>query len=176
MRTRYVMLMALLLTAPALASETATVVRATQLTAAPYTDSESHGVLRGEQRVEIMERQGGWYRVATDDGRRGWLRMSSVRLGEAEKAEAGSGFWSSLFSFTGRSQTRTASATTGIRGLSEDEIHNAIPDQAAVARLGTFAADDAQARSFASEIGLAQHEVESLPKTDNKSDKKNRSR
>lgn len=176
MRARRVMLMALLLTSPVMAGETATVVRATQLTAAPYTDSESHGVLRGEQRVEILERQGGWYRVTTEDGRQGWLRMSSVRLGKAEKAEAGGSFWSSLFSFTGRSQTRTASATTGIRGLSEDEILNAAPDQAAVARLGTFAADDAQARTFAGEIGLAPHEVPNLPKSDNASDKKKRSR
>ncbi len=143
-------------------AEGGTVVRSTQLAAEPYVDAASRGVVRSESGVEIIKRQGGWYHVRTDDGRDGWVRLSSIRLGEAAEEEEG-GFWASVFSFTGRSQTRTASATTGIRGLSEEEIQAARPDEAAVVRLAQFAPDDAETRRFAAEIGLAQQAVKPLP-------------
>lgn len=153
---------ACLLLAPALvAAESGTVVRASQLLAQPYSDAQSRGVIRGETGVEIVERQGGWYHVEAEDGRRGWLRLSSIRLGEAA-AEEEDGFWASLFSFTGRSEARTASATTGIRGLSETDIRDAVPDAAAVKRLDGFAADDREARHFAAQIGLAARDVPPL--------------
>lgn len=148
--------------AVALAAESGVVVRASQLLAAPYSDADSRGILRGEAQVEILERRGGWYHVRSDDGRDGWLRLSSIRLGQAEEEEEG-GFWASLFSFTGRSQMRTASATTGIRGLSEEEINAAEPNPAAVERLATFAPDDADTQRFAAEIGLVEREVGPLP-------------
>lgn len=142
-------------------AESATVVRASQLVAEPYVDATSRGTLARESSVETLERRGGWYHVRTEDGREGWVRLSSIRLGETA-AEAEGGFWASLFSFTGRSQTRTASATTGIRGLSEEEIRDAVPDDAAVARLAEFSANDDEARRFAAEIGLEPRAVKSL--------------
>ena len=152
----------LLLAASAHAGETGTVIRASPLLAQPYSDAASQGVVRGETGVEILERQGGWYRVQADDGQSGWLRLSSIRLGEAEEEEAG-GFWASLFSFTGRANTRTASATTGIRGLSEAEIRDAKPDLVAVQRLDAFASDERDARRFAKTLGLATRNVQPLP-------------
>lgn len=159
---RGLLLAACLALLPAAAiAESGTVVRATHLVAAPYADAATLGILRGETAVEIIERRGGWYQV-TGAGRTGWVRLSNIRLGEVEAGEEG-GFWASLFSFTGRTQARTASATTGIRGLSEEEIRNAVPDNAAVTRLAQFAPDDAEARRFAAEIGLEAHAVKPLP-------------
>lgn len=154
----------LLLAAPTavLAAESGTVIRASQLLAEPYSDAASRGLVRGDTVVDIVERRGGWYHVSADDGRSGWLRLSSIRLGEAEKEEEG-GFWASLFSFTGRSQARTASATTGIRGLSEEEIRDASPNPEAVERLATFGAEDKEVRRFAAGIGLASRDVAALP-------------
>lgn len=163
MKTR-LLFTVLLCMAPALAAaESGTIVRATQLANGPYVDAASLGVLRGETGVEILQRDGGWYRVRTDDGREGWVRLSSVRLGAAAAEDEGGGFWASLFSFTGRSQTRTASATTGIRGLSEEEIVAAQPNEAAVARLADFAPDDAETRDFAAALNLSARKVEPLP-------------
>ncbi|HEX6929505.1 MAG TPA: SH3 domain-containing protein [Gammaproteobacteria bacterium] len=161
-----------LLSLPVVAqAETGTVVRATQVLVAPYTDAASRGVLRGDQQVEIIERKGGWYRVTADDGREGWLRLSSIRLGKAAAEEEG-GFWASLFSFTGRSQARTASATTGIRGLSETEIRDATPDPRAVERLATFYPDERDTRKFATDIGLQVRDVEPLDGASAKGDSK----
>lgn len=143
-------------------AETGTVTRAAQLAAEPFVDAASRGVLPRETIVEVTARDGGWYQVRADDGREGWVRLSSIRLGEVKEEESG-GFWASLFSFTGRSQARTASATTGIRGLSETEIRDAHADPAAVARVAAFAPDDAEARRFAAEIGLEARVVPALP-------------
>jgi len=154
-------------------AESGTVVRATQLVAAPYSDATARGILREQQQVEIVERQGGWYHVKSDDGSTGWLRLSSIRLGAAEKEETG-GFWASVFSFTGRSQARTASATTGIRGLSEEEIRDAKPNPEAVQRLADFAPDDQDTQAFAAKIGLKIQKVEPMPSrnTGKKGDRK----
>ncbi|HEX6927960.1 MAG TPA: SH3 domain-containing protein [Gammaproteobacteria bacterium] len=138
------------------------ITRATQLLAAPYVDAGSRGMLERDTPVEVIERDGGWYRVKADDGREGWVRLSSIRLGQAAEEEEG-GFWASLFSFTGRTHTRTASATTGIRGLSETEILNARPDPAAVARLAGFSPSDKETKRFAAEIGLQARDVKALP-------------
>src|SRR5690606_18781170 len=91
-------------------ADSGTVTRATQLVQAPQTDAAQITTLREQQTVDILERLGGWYRVRTTDGREGWLRLSNVRLGAVQKEEESGGFWASLFSFTGRSQARTASA------------------------------------------------------------------
>lgn len=155
--------LALPVMATAALAESGTVLRATQLAAEPYADAASRGVVRGDSAVEILERDGGWYRVRTADKREGWVRLSNVRLGEAAAADEAGGFWASVFSFTGRAQTRTASATTGIRGLSEEEIRDAVPDNAAVERLAQFAPDDAETRRFAADIGLAKRDVKALP-------------
>lgn len=164
------MLAALLLCAlPVVANaESGVVTRATQIVAAPYSDAATRGVLREKQQVEIIERQGGWYHVTADDGRAGWLRLSNIRLGAAEKEESGGGFWASVFSFTGRSQARTASATTGIRGLSEAEINDATPNPQAVERLAGFYPEAHEARSFAAQIGLKPNNVAPLPESDTK--------
>lgn len=164
MRLQQLLLAAMLTAVTTFAlAESGTVTRATQLVAAPYSDAASRGVLRVEQQVEIIERQGGWYQVTADDGRTGWLRLSSIRLGAAEQEESGGGFWASVFSFTGRSQARTASATTGIRGLSEEEIRDAEPDAHAVERLADFHPDASEAKSFAAAIKLKTNNIEPLP-------------
>lgn len=155
----------LLLAAVPLAAfaDSGTVTRTSQVLAAPYSDAEARGTLEANEGVEIVERQGGWYHVRAEDGRDGWLRLSSIRLGAAKEEEESGGFWASLFSFTGRSGTRTASATTGIRGLSEEEIKDATPNPEAVEGLARFAPDENEARSFAGEIGLKSQDVKPLP-------------
>ena len=157
-------LFGLLLSTTAMA-ESATVTRAARLTLNPYTDAQVIATLQGGAAVEILERRGGWYRVKTVDGRNeGWLRMASVHLGEQSAAESETSFWGSLFAWTGRSQSRTTVATTGVRGLSEEEINAAAPDAAAVKRLDLFAASDKDARQFAAGIELQDRKVNELPK------------
>lgn len=157
--------LALLLLVPIAAlAESATVIRTTQLVASPAAGARAVATLYGDSRVEILQRNGGWYQVRdASSGRSGWLRLTSVRLGEQTAEENETGFWGSLFSFTGRSGSRTATATTGIRGLGEDDIAGAVPDTRAVAGLDRFQASADDANRFARELGLQSKQVKHLP-------------
>lgn len=160
---RYTILLLMLFSAVALAADSGTMIRASGLSSSPDATSQSLGIIRGQTSVEILERDGGWYRVKASDGRTGWVRMANVRLGGATAKEEETGFWGSLFSFGSRGSTRTATATTGIRGLSEEEINAAVPNEAAVRRLDDWRSNAAEAQRHAGEGGLAPVDVSALP-------------
>lgn len=161
--SRRILLLMLLMPVMALA-ETGTIIRTTQMIDNPRAGAQPLATLYGEAEVEILQREGGWYQVRNSaDGRIGWVRLTTVRLGKQAVEENESGFWGSLFSFTGRSSSRTATATTGIRGLDEADISNAVPDQRAVYELDRYASSSDDADRFARELGLQTQRVEHLP-------------
>jgi len=150
----------------AMAADSAQVVRATALQNAPYTDATRLDLLRAPTRVEILQRQGGWYQVRVNDtGQEGWVRMASLRLDQTAEAEEGSGWWASLFR-TGRSSATWTTATTGIRGLSEADINNAAQDYDELATLDSYAVSAAEARTFAAQLPLKARQVAELPEED----------
>src|SRR5690606_1975063 len=94
------------------AAQSAMVIRETPLSAEPYAGAENKSALPGETRVEILERKGGWYRVKVPgSAQEGWVRMASIRLTERMVSERETGV-GSMFSATGRSQSRDTVATT----------------------------------------------------------------
>ncbi|HWP94606.1 MAG TPA: SH3 domain-containing protein [Gammaproteobacteria bacterium] len=156
--------LAILLAFPvaARAGDPATVVRATDLREAPFSDAALRAVLRAETRLEVLQRQGGWYEVALEDGTRGWVRMSSLRLASTTDGTQRQG---GVLAFlrSGRSAVTGATATTGVRGLSEEELANAVPDPQAVQTLEAFAVPAEEAREFARDAALEASQVEPLP-------------
>jgi hypothetical protein len=56
-----------------------------------------------------------------------------------------------------------ATTTVGIRGLSAEDIANAQPDAAAVARMEGLRQSEAEARAFAASASLKSQTVEALP-------------
>ena len=145
-------------------AESGTIIRTTQMVDTPSAGAQPVATLYGDSGVEILEREGGWYQVKEQqDGRIGWVRLTTVRLGEQTAEENESGFWGSLFSFTGRSSSRTATATTGIRGLGEDDIAGAVPNQRAVYELDRFHVSPDEAEQFARDLGLQSRRLQHLP-------------
>jgi SH3-like domain-containing protein len=53
----------------------------------PFRDANAVATLTAGDKVEILERQGTWFRVRTTKGA-GWVRMLSVRRGERAKSSA----------------------------------------------------------------------------------------
>lgn len=145
-------------------AETGTIIRTTQMVDTPSAGARLLATIPGESRVEIIKRDGGWYQVKeTNQGRIGWVRLTTVRLGEQTTEESESSFWGSLFSATGRSGSRTTTATTGIRGLGEDDIAGAVPNQRAVYELDRFYSSAEDADQFARELGLQSQKLRHLP-------------
>jgi hypothetical protein len=110
--------------------------------------------------VKVLQRAGGWTKVDAG-GQQGYVRVFHLRF--PATAESTSGSSSGLASVLGfgrqRSQSTTI-ATTGIRGLSQEDLKNSNPDPEALKRMHSYRADTASASNFAREGKLAATRVD----------------
>ena len=151
-------ILALLLLIPIVAlAEPATVIRATDLKQEPASDSATVAALAEQAAVEVVERRGGWMRVKSASGD-GWVRMLSLRLGGSAAAKPGASGVSQLFNVA-RTGTSGTQVTTGVRGLDAEQIANAQPNPAELAKLEKFAADRNAAEGFATQGKLSPTSV-----------------
>ena len=161
--TRYlhILLAVLLLASPiAQAGESGAVVKADELKAEPFRDAKTVGKLTTGDKVEILKKDGGWFQVKSARGS-GWVRMLSIRRGEARKGGSDAAELAGLAS--GRAGTGRVVATTGIRGLSEEELTAARYNEAELKKAQSYATTRAQAQQFAASGKLAARKVEYLP-------------
>jgi hypothetical protein len=146
--------LALLLLLPMVVlAEPATVIRATELKQEPASDSATLAALAENTAVEVLERKSGWTRVKAQPGE-GWVRMLALRFGGTAPAKPGATGVTQLFNVarTGSSGTQV---TTGVRGLDAEQIANAQPNPAELAKLEKFAADRDTAAGFAAQGKLS---------------------
>lgn len=148
--------------APTIAAETGTLLKADALKAEPFRDAATVATLKTGDKVDILQRQGGWFRVKTPRGS-GWLRMLSVRRGEAGKASATGTVSGVVGLATGRAGTGKVVATTGIRGLDEEQLKAAAYDAAALQYADSFVQNRAEASRFAAQGKLAPRPMNYLP-------------
>ena len=155
MRTLLLLLLALPLLA---AAEPAMLVRATELKQEPATDAATVARLPENAAVEALERKGGWTRIKAGAAE-GWVRMLSLRFGGPGEAKKGDSGLTQLFNVA-RTGTSGAQVTTGARGLDADQLANAQPNPAELAKMAAFAADAEAAASFAAKGKLSATSVE----------------
>jgi hypothetical protein len=143
----------------AFAQEQAFTNRATELKERGAPEARTLATLPENTPVKAGARGGGWTRVEAL-GQAGFVRMFHLRFpGSVESASASSG--SALLSSLGsaltgqRADPKANLASTGVRGLSKEELQNASPDAEQVRRLQGFRADRASAERFAREAKLA---------------------
>jgi hypothetical protein len=142
-----------------LAGEAGTALKADDLKAEPFRDAKTVGSLTAGDHVEILKKEGGWFQVKSAKGS-GWVRMLSIRRGEARK---GSGDAAGVLGLaSGRAGTGSVVATTGIRGLSEEELKAAKYNEMELRKAESFAATEAEARRFAAEGKLVARKVKYL--------------
>jgi hypothetical protein len=134
-------------------------LRETELKAAPQLDGETLGKLPVSTQLLIFERLGGWYRVsATND--QGWVRMLHVTLmDDAVKPSIGSELASVATIATGREGMGNVAATTGIRGLNEEDLATASPNWARLQDLDNFTVSKVEAEKFALRSGLTSRTI-----------------
>jgi hypothetical protein len=145
---------------PALGANPGTVLKAEEIKREPFRDAKKVGSLATGDTVEILSQRGGWFQVKSAKGN-GWVRMLSVRRGEARKGSSGVGDVYGLA--TGRAGTGRVVATTGIRGLGEEDLKGAKYSEAELEHAESFATTRANARKFAAEGKLVPRTVEYLP-------------
>ena len=149
----------LLAIGPALAGNAGTALKTDEIKAEPFRDAKTVGSLTTGDRVDILGQRGGWFQVNSARGR-GWVRMLSIRRGEARTR---TGDATEVFGLaTGRAGTGHVVATTGIRGLGEEELKTAKYSEAELRNAESFATTRAEAQKFAAEGKLTSRKVEYL--------------
>lgn len=150
----------LLAAGTALAGDGGSALKADALRAEPFRDAKVVGSLAPGDPVDILKKQGGWFQVKSAKGS-GWVRMLSIRRGAARK---GGGDVAGIVGLaSGRAGTGRVVATTGIRGLSEEELKAAEYNEAEVKKAESYATTRADAQKFAASGKLAARKVEYLP-------------
>lgn len=163
--TPYLLLAALLLAMTAAhAGESGATIKADELKAEPFRDARTVGTLAAGDKVEILNKDGGWLQVKSTKGA-GWVRMLSIRKGEARKATA-SGEAAGLAGLaSGRAGTGRVVATTGIRGLNEEELKAAKYDEKELKLAESYLTSRTDAQKFAGKGKLAARQMDYLPDT-----------
>ena len=116
---RFMLAGALLCAHSVWAAESGTMLKADELKAEPYRDAKNTRQLMAGEKLDILSKDGGWFKVKAGKSS-GWVRMLSVRKGDARK---GSNEASGLLALSsGRAGTGKVVATTGVRGLNEEEL------------------------------------------------------
>src|SRR5262249_14807231 len=121
-------------------------------------DAKTVASLPENTSVKVVSRQGGWTRVDAA-GQQGFVRVFHLRFPatvDASSSGAGSTFagLGSALGF-GHSEKKANLATTGIRGLSPEDLKNAAPNAEALAKAHTYRADKPAAERFARDGKLA---------------------
>ena len=145
--------------------ETGATRTSVDLKATPHSDAKAAGQLAANTTVDILERRGGWLRIS-GAGKSGWAKLHQVRAGEGPETKRSGEGLAILKNVgqTGRSGSTGIVATTGIRGMSAEELKNAKPDPAAVQAVERYRANANQAREYAKAAGLKEANVPALPK------------
>lgn len=159
----HILLAALLLAAPtAHAGDSGAAVKADELKAEPFRDAKTIGKLTTGDKVEILKKDGGWLQVKSAQGS-GWVRMLSIRRGAARKTSAGSEIAGLAGLASGRAGTGRVIATTGIRGLNEEELKAAKYNEPELKLAESYITSNVEAKKFASKGKLTARKLDYLP-------------
>ena len=172
-------ILVLILAAPHLqaADKAGIILRDAKLYAKPFKDADTLAQLPATTTIIILKRKGGWYQIKSSD-QQGWVRLTRVRLNRkaGSKQENNSGVGELLSGLaTGRGKSSQDTTATAVKGLSEEELRNAEPDEAALNALDNYAVTDdtndnsgLQTREIDFQPGTAQ--APAIPGTSTKSD------
>jgi len=142
----------------AVMAESGAVLKDTPLRSEPLASASEVGQLKARETVEITTRQGAWAGVTTPAGAEGWARILNLRTGSAAAASVSGLQLTSVFA-TGSSGR---SVSTGVKGLSAEQLIGASPDSRQVALLDGFAVSTGDATSFAEQAPLSAQRVNYL--------------
>lgn len=152
-------LLSQLMLSGALAAETGVALKADTIRAEPFGDAKPVATLAASDKVEILGKEGGWLKVGSPKGK-GWVRMLSIRKGDAKKG--GNEAAGVLKLASGRAGTGKIVATTGIRGLNEEELKAAKFNAEEITLAESYSVSKAQALQFANQGKLAARKLDYL--------------
>jgi len=127
------------------AAETGSALKNDSLRVEPYADAKISGSFSRGDSLEIIKKQGAWLQVKTKKNT-GWVRLLSVKRGSTTSSNQAAGV---LAVASGRAGTGQVVSTTGVRGLSEQELKAAKFNEAEVKTLEGYTLTAEQGQQFA---------------------------
>jgi len=128
-----------------IAAETGTTLKNDSLRKEPFADAKIAGSFQRGESVEILKKQGAWSQVKTKKST-GWVRSLSIKRGTATASNQTAGI---LAAASGRAGTGQVVSTTGVRGLSEEELKAAKFNETEIKTLESYTLNADQGRQFA---------------------------
>jgi Bacterial SH3 domain len=144
----------------ATAAELGTALKADTLRAEPFADAKSAGSLTKNESVEILNKKGAWLQIKTTKNT-GWVRLLSVK----RASTGGNSIKGAVDVASGRAGTGKVVSTTGIRGLSADELKAAKFNESEIKKLESYEVSASSAKQFASSGGLSATSIAYLKGT-----------
>lgn len=160
MKPTSLLLTALLaLSGMALAAETGTALKNDILRKEPFADAATNGSIKRNDKVQILSKKGAWLQIKAGTST-GWVRLLSVKRGTSGSANEAA---SVLGLASGRAGTGKVVSTTGVRGLSEEELKGASFNENEVKLLEANTINESDGRQFAAAGGLQARKLDYLP-------------
>ena len=133
------------------AAEIGSALKDDKLRVEPFADAIIAGDIKRGESVEVISKQGAWLNIKTKKSK-GWVRLLAVKRGSsAANASATS---DALKVASGRAGTGKVVATTGIRGLSAEELKSATFNEIEISKMEGYTTSKEQAQQFASSGNL----------------------
>ncbi|MDX8399019.1 MAG: SH3 domain-containing protein, partial [Gallionellaceae bacterium] len=128
-----------------------------------FGDAKLVGKLKAHDKVRILAKDGGWLKIKSARGK-GWVRMLSIRKGNYKKTNNEAKGLLSMAS--GRAGTGKVVASTGIRGLGEEELKAAKFNAQEMQLAESYSVSKAQAQQFANAGKLVARKFDYLPEVE----------
>jgi len=127
------------------AAEKGSALKNDSLRSEPFADAKVTGSFARGDNLEIIKKQGAWLQVKSAKSS-GWVRLLSVKRGAATTSNQAAGV---LAVASGRAGTGQVVSTTGVRGLSEQELKAAKFNEDEVKTLESYTLSADKGRAFA---------------------------
>jgi hypothetical protein len=129
-----------------LAAESGSALKNDSLRVEPFADAKVNGSFSRGESLQILKKKGAWLQVKTKKAT-GWVRLLAVKRGGSSSGNQTAGV---LALASGRAGTGQIVATTGVRGLSAEQLKAAEFNAAEINLLETYTLSAAQGQQFAS--------------------------
>jgi hypothetical protein len=143
----------------AAAAERGVTVRPTELKARPFADAATLATLDAQAPVEVLQRQSSWLQVKADRKRTGWIKLLSLRFAPLEGKATGINDNLNVVFNLGQAGSGGSTATTGVKGISEEALANPHAAPAQLAQMQAMTVDAAAVQAFAHAGKLAARPV-----------------
>ena len=135
----------LMLANVSMAADAGSALKSDSLRVEPFADAKVTATISKGDPLEILSKKGAWLQVKSKKNA-GWVRLLSVKRGSTSTSNEVSGV---LAAASGRAGTGQVVSTTGVRGLSVEDLKAAKFNESEVKNLESFTQSADQGRQFA---------------------------